>query len=265
MFRGYFDLRGPNDRVDRTIEQYREIEKCKVDPIYFIENYIKIYNTDYGLVNFKLRDYQKDYIKTLHHEGKILSIWARQSGNSVTNLAYIVWQLIHLNNYSIGMLDFNDTNCVENMKRIIEMMRNVPIWLQPVTDKCSTKCFRFENGNKLFKFNKEARGYELNSLVILSSSYIKDLDHSIDYLIERTNAKITMTTTGLGLKDNYLIKYWNNLDCFKVKYGYTRFIKDPGFRDMQIQNMGINHFNSEFAIEEHEQKITYITDTTQYK
>jgi hypothetical protein len=47
-----------------TAEQITEYVKCKKDPVYFTEKYIKIVNVDDGLIDFKLYDYQRTVIKT---------------------------------------------------------------------------------------------------------------------------------------------------------------------------------------------------------
>lgn len=46
-----------------TEEQITEYVKCKKDPCYFAENYVKIVSVDHGLVDFKLYPYQRKLIK----------------------------------------------------------------------------------------------------------------------------------------------------------------------------------------------------------
>lgn len=50
--------------VEFTEENVNEFLKCKKDPIYFANNYIKIVTLDKGLVNINLYPYQKHLIKT---------------------------------------------------------------------------------------------------------------------------------------------------------------------------------------------------------
>jgi hypothetical protein len=41
--------------------QIEEWIKCKLDPIYFIQNYIKIVTVDYGLQPMKTYEFQKEF------------------------------------------------------------------------------------------------------------------------------------------------------------------------------------------------------------
>ena len=60
--------------IEFTKEQVQEIRKCKKDPIYFIENYCKIVTLDEGLIPFKLYDVQKDLIRTIIENRKIIAM-----------------------------------------------------------------------------------------------------------------------------------------------------------------------------------------------
>ena len=137
MFRGNFGLRGLTDLVGITTEQYQEIKKCKNDPIYFIEKYIKIVDGDIGLINFKLRDFQSEYVNKIHENNKVLSIWSRQSGNSITNLSYLLWYAIFNSDKNIAYLDYCYDISSEKMKTLMYMIEELPIWIQAPIIRCS--------------------------------------------------------------------------------------------------------------------------------
>ena len=63
--------------------QVQEMVKCYNDPIYFIENYVKIVHIDKGLVPFKLYDYQKDIVRLTTENRFVLLKLPRQSGKCV--------------------------------------------------------------------------------------------------------------------------------------------------------------------------------------
>ena len=52
------NLKKVNTPVEYTKEQIIEFQKCEKDPIYFMENYMKIVSLDEGLVPFKMYDFQ---------------------------------------------------------------------------------------------------------------------------------------------------------------------------------------------------------------
>ena len=79
-----------NPRINRanlveeyTAEQIMEYKKCAEDPVYFIENYVKVRSVDHGLVSFDLRGYQSDLIKTYNDNRNSIVLSSRQSGKCV--------------------------------------------------------------------------------------------------------------------------------------------------------------------------------------
>ena len=56
------NLKRANVSVEWTEEQIDEYTRCMKDPLYFIENYIRIVSLDEGLVPFKMYDFQKEMV-----------------------------------------------------------------------------------------------------------------------------------------------------------------------------------------------------------
>lgn len=63
--------------------QVQEIIKCYHDPIYFVQNYVKIVHIDRGLVPFELYEYQKGIVKTVADNRFVIMRLPRQSGKCV--------------------------------------------------------------------------------------------------------------------------------------------------------------------------------------
>ena len=80
------NLKRANVSVEWTEKQVTEYTKCMDNPLYFIENYIKIVSLDEGLVPFKLYDFQKDMVGTFHKNRFTICKLPRQSGKSTTIL-----------------------------------------------------------------------------------------------------------------------------------------------------------------------------------
>lgn len=66
-----------------THEKLVEYQKCASDPLYFIENYMKIITLDHGLVNIELYKFQKEMIQTFHDERYTICLLPRQSSKCV--------------------------------------------------------------------------------------------------------------------------------------------------------------------------------------
>ena len=60
------NLKKINVPVEFTKEQLSEYVKCEKDPLYFIQNYVQIVSLDEGLVPFKMYNFQKEMISTMH-------------------------------------------------------------------------------------------------------------------------------------------------------------------------------------------------------
>ena len=88
-YKGNILLKRTNQAIEWTPELVAEYVKCSEDPVYFIENYMKIINVNDGLVNFKLYDYQEKFVKTIHENRFTISKWPRQSGKSTSVIGYI--------------------------------------------------------------------------------------------------------------------------------------------------------------------------------
>ena len=64
QYLGNPNLKKTNVPVEFTKEQIKEYQKCMDDPLYFIQEYMKIVSLDEGLVPFKMYDFQKKMVQT---------------------------------------------------------------------------------------------------------------------------------------------------------------------------------------------------------
>ena len=80
--------------VDWNATKILAIMTCRDDPIYFIENYVKVQHPVHGLIPLELFEYQKEYVRTLHTNDSIISKMGRQMGKTSVTLAYMLWAAI---------------------------------------------------------------------------------------------------------------------------------------------------------------------------
>ena len=83
---GDVKLKRANQTIDWTPELLQEYVKCSEEPIYFIENYIKIINVNNGLQRFELYEYQKDMLRSFHENRNTIVLAARQPLDIETEL-----------------------------------------------------------------------------------------------------------------------------------------------------------------------------------
>ncbi len=72
-------------------EKILELKRCKADPIYFMEKYIKVQHPTKGAVPFVLYEYQKDMVRAIHENKDTILLCSRQMGKTTVAAMYILW------------------------------------------------------------------------------------------------------------------------------------------------------------------------------
>ena len=80
---------GEIERISDAEFQRRvlEIAKCKRDIVYFAEKYFRVINLDKGLHIIKLYDIQKEFLKFLVDNNKVICVSGRQQGRKTCPIA----------------------------------------------------------------------------------------------------------------------------------------------------------------------------------
>ena len=77
-------IKKPNQQEHITQADFeyriREIAKCKRDIVYFAEKYFRVINLDKGLHVIKLYDVQKEFLRFLVDNNKVICVSGRQQG-----------------------------------------------------------------------------------------------------------------------------------------------------------------------------------------
>ena len=149
-FSNNVDLLAKNAKLPLTEEHIEEILKCSNDPIYFIENYVKIFDLDKGWTLPTLRKYQKDIIKN-YKTSRFNQIMAgRQTGKSTTIVMCILWEIIFNKDTVVGMCAHKMAMAKENMARLQEYFKNVPVWLKPGVVRWHQTYITLDNGSRVY-------------------------------------------------------------------------------------------------------------------
>ena len=113
------------------IKLKQEYKRCKLDPIYFISNYIKVVHPVRGLVPFKLYPFQKMIVKCLEDNRFNILRKFRQAGCTTISAAYALWMAIFQEHKTIVFLSVGDTESTEILDRIKIMFDELPVFLKP--------------------------------------------------------------------------------------------------------------------------------------
>ena len=66
-YNGNPNLKAAGVQYQYSLNDVKEFVKCSKDPLYFINNYVKVVSLDRGLVPFKTYPYQDRVIMSIHN------------------------------------------------------------------------------------------------------------------------------------------------------------------------------------------------------
>ena len=113
---GNINLKAAGVQTEFTKEQIEEYAKCVADPMYFIENFVKIVSLDEGLVQFEPYDYQKKMIHSMHNDRFVIAKLPRQSGK--VNNCYFVFASLCFVQFSKECCNSSQQTC--DCPRVVE-------------------------------------------------------------------------------------------------------------------------------------------------
>jgi len=191
--------------LTKTEKEY-EFVRCAMNPIYFIETYLTIFDQTQGvaglIVPFKLFDFQKKLIETYLDNRFTIANKYRQAGVSTTTCAYIAWYVMFNQNRQVAIVaDKLETARDELMNDVVDFIEGCPEWLRPKTGRNTEKNLKdtqklkvYDNNSKLGAFSsKGLRGYTPTLLFWDETAWTEKGDKFW------TSAKPTLQTGGAAI------------------------------------------------------------------
>ncbi len=112
-------------------EKLLELAKCKVDIIYFAENYCYINDSQtYETSLFKLWDFQKDFVNLTTTQKRIIVLKGRQLGISWTVALVGLHRILFNNNANVLMLSKGETEAQSLVGKSKFMYERLPTWMR---------------------------------------------------------------------------------------------------------------------------------------
>ena len=149
VYLGNPNLKKVNVPVEFTQEQILEFEKCSKDPLYFIQNYVKIVSLDLGLVPFKMYNFQKEMVGTMHNNRFTICKLPRQSGKSTTIVSYLLHYVLFNPNTNVAILANKSSTARDILGRLQLAYENIPKFLQQGVLNWNKGNIELENGSKV--------------------------------------------------------------------------------------------------------------------
>ena len=247
---------------DFSEEEIREYVKCKGDPKYFIENYVKIITLDKGLQPFTLYECQKDKVDMIMDNRRVVLMEGRQQGKTVTAAACILHYTVFEEDKTVAIMANKSAAAREVLNRYQIMYENLPIWMQQGVRTWNKGDVELENNSKVLTAATTAaaiRGKSVNWLYIDEAAIIPNniADEFFTSVYPTISAgettKILLTSTPLGY--NHFWKFWNEAE--KGENGFAHMFipyyeipgRDEKWLDEQKQLLGDVKFNQEVLCE----------------
>ena len=168
FYEGKQFLRRGNIVFEYTEEEIAELARCANDIVYFAEKYAVVM-TDNGIQKVKLRDYQKDLLRSFQDNRFNVVLASRQMGKTVTASIFNAWYLTF--NYDKTTLLL--ANKSESTKEIIDkakvVIENLPFFMKPGIIKYDVMNVRSDNGCRLIGQSTTAKsgiGFTIHNLYL---------------------------------------------------------------------------------------------------
>ena len=240
-------------------EKVAEYAKCMKDPAYFARTYIKIINLNEGLVPFDLYPYQESMFKHFNDNRFSVDLACRQSGKSISSLAYLLWYTLFNPEQTVAILANRGATSREMLGRITLMLENLPFYLQPGCKTLNKGSIEFSNNSRIMAdttSSSSIRGFSVNLLMLDEFAFVEKATefYTSTYPVvssgKDTKVIITSTANGIG---NQFHKIWqgavqgvNEYKPFRVDWWDVPG-RDEKWKEQTIANTSELQFDQEFG------------------
>ena len=255
-------LKKANTPIEFTKEQVEEYIKCKKDPVYFANNYVKIVTLDAGLQPFKTYDFQNKLINNFHNSRFNICKMPRQTGKSTTCVSYLLHYAVFNDSVNIGILANKASTARELLARLATAYENLPKWMQQGVLVWNKGNIELENGSKILAASTSAsavRGMSFNILFLdefaFVPNHIADAFFASVYptITSGKSTKVIIVSTPHGM--NHFYRMWHDAEKGKNDYIPTdvHWSEVPGrddkWKQQTIKNTSEQQFKIEFECE----------------
>jgi len=262
VYLGNPNLKRANVAQSWTKEELQEYQRCMEDPLYFIQNYVRIVSLDEGLVPFKMYDFQKEMVGTFHSNRFTICKLPRQSGKSTTIISYLLHYVLFNDSVNVAILANKAATARDLLGRLQLAYEHLPKWLQQGVMAWNKGSLELENGSKILASSTSAsavRGGSYNIIFLDEFAYVpanvaEQFFSSVYPTISSgKSTKVMIVSTPHGM--NMFYKLW--VDAEEGRNTYVPIEvhwsevpgRDEAWKAETIKNTSEAQFNTEFECE----------------
>jgi hypothetical protein len=256
------NLKKVNTPIEFTKEQIKEYQKCAKDPIYFMTNYIRIVSLDEGLVPFKMYDFQKHIVRTIHDNRFTICKLPRQSGKSTTTVSYLLHYALFNPNSNIAILANKSSTARDILSRVQLAYENLPKWMQQGVINWNKGNIELENKSVIVAAatsSSAIRGGSYNIIFLDEFAFvpanIAEMFFSAVYPTISSGQKTKMIIVSTPYGMNQFYKLWTDAenkrnDYVPIEVHWSEVPgRDEAWKEATIRNTSPEQFQQEFECE----------------
>ena len=259
---GNHNLKAPGVKQEFTKEQIAEYLKCSQDPLYFIENYMKIVTLDHGLKQFEPWEFQRNLLSTINENRFVICKFPRQTGKSTCVIAYLLHYVLFNSDVRVAILANKQATARELLHRLKLAYENLPKWIQQGVEEWNKGSIELENGSKILASatsSSAVRGGSFNMIFLDEFAYVphevaEEFFSSVYPTISSgKSTKVLIVSTPKGL--NMFHKLWSDAVEGKNSYAPVEIHwsdvpgRDEEWKEETIANTSEEQFRVEFECE----------------
>ena len=256
------NLKRVNMPMQLTEDQVREFVRCSQDPVYFIENYVKIITLDKGFVQICLYPFQRQAITDINENRRVIVKAGRQVGKTTMVVGYILWYILFNEDKFVAILANKAPTAREILNRIKIAYESLPLWLQQGVRVWNKGDIELENNCRVMATSTASsaiRGYSISLLYLDEFAFvptnIADEFFTSVYptISSGTQSKILISSTPNGM--NHYYRMWTEAvegqNGFKHIEANWRQVpgRDQAWADDQRRILGEEKFLQEMECE----------------
>ena len=256
------NLKKVNTPEEFTKEQIIEYQKCSENPVYFMEEYIKVVSLDDGLVPFKMYPFQQHIVNTIHDNRFTICKLPRQSGKSTTTISYLLHYALFNPNSNIAILANKSSTARDILGRLQLAYENLPKWLQQGVINWNKGNIELENKSAIVAAatsSSAIRGGSYNIIFLDEFAFvpanIAEMFFSAVYptISSGTKTKMIIVSTPYGMNQFY--KLWKDAeegrnDYVPIEVHWSEVPgRDEAWKEATIRNTSAEQFQQEFECE----------------
>ncbi len=258
VYLGNPNLKKANTSIEFSENQILEFMRCKQDPVYFANNYVKIVSLDEGLTQFHPYHFQEKLINNFHNNRFNICKMPRQTGKSTTVVSYLLHYAVFNDSVNIGILANKAATARELLGRLQTAYENLPKWMQQGIIAWNKGSLELENGSKILAASTSAsavRGMSFNILFLDEFAFVPN--HVADSFFASVyptitsgkNTKVIIVSTPHGM--NHFYRMWHDAERSKNEYVPTdvHWSEVPGRDDKWKSTTIANTSEAQFKVE----------------